>query len=296
MQQDLIETFLDLCDTQSFNQTAERLGITQSTVSGRVRTLERQLECRLFTRSRAGTALTTEGLRFEPHARTLRHGWTEARHAVRDARDPGLALRIGIQHDLMGDRVAVWLGLIRAALPDAALYVESDFSTQMCTDVTRGELDIAFAFTPKPHPDLHFETMGEVSYRMVSTDTDQLSAVRVENYILPNYSPAFAQTHAALFPKLSTAPVSSGQTAVVESLLGAFGGGTFLPAKTAARRAEAGTLYTVRRASPIRQPVSAVLHLRNRHRGPHRRIIRLLSDELSRSEALVARDFPAHHR
>jgi DNA-binding transcriptional LysR family regulator len=35
-----IETFLDLCDTRSFNQTAERLGVTQSTISGRVRALE----------------------------------------------------------------------------------------------------------------------------------------------------------------------------------------------------------------------------------------------------------------
>jgi DNA-binding transcriptional LysR family regulator len=50
-----IETFLDLCDTRSFNQTAERLGVTQSTISGRVRALETALNCRLLERSRAGT-------------------------------------------------------------------------------------------------------------------------------------------------------------------------------------------------------------------------------------------------
>ena len=37
MQLELIETFLDLCDTKSFNRTADKLGVTQSTVSGRVR-------------------------------------------------------------------------------------------------------------------------------------------------------------------------------------------------------------------------------------------------------------------
>lgn len=296
MQTDLIDTFLDLVETRSFNRSAERLGVTQSTISGRVKALEGLLGCRLFSRSRAGTQLTTEGLRFEPHARSLRHGWTEARNAVRDARDPALTLRVGIQHDLMGDRVAAWLGVIRAALPEAALYVEADYSVQMCADVQAGELDLAIAFTPRAHPDLHFATLGEMSYRMVSTETDQLSAVRPDSYILPNYSPAFARTHAALFPVLSGAPVSSGQTAVVDGMLRAFGGATFLPAQAAADRVAAGEAHAVRRAPPIRQPVFAVLHLRNRHRGPHRRIVRLLSDELARAERLAARAFPAHHR
>ncbi|MGL4281320.1 MAG: LysR family transcriptional regulator, partial [Albidovulum sp.] len=68
MQIELIETFLDLCDTKSFNRTADKLGVTQSTVSGRVRALEATLGRTLFTRSRAGTELTLEGLQFETHA------------------------------------------------------------------------------------------------------------------------------------------------------------------------------------------------------------------------------------
>jgi DNA-binding transcriptional LysR family regulator len=108
-----IETFLDLCDTRSFNQTAERLGVTQSTISGRVRALETALNCRLLERSRAGTALTTEGLRFEPHARAMRLAW---RDGVQDARGAGSAARtarIGIQHDLLGDSVADWVTVLQ---------------------------------------------------------------------------------------------------------------------------------------------------------------------------------------
>ena len=72
MQIDLLDTFLDLLETRSFHRTAERLGVSQSTVSGRVRALEEALGVRVFDRSRAGVQLTTEGLRFEPHARALR--------------------------------------------------------------------------------------------------------------------------------------------------------------------------------------------------------------------------------
>ncbi|MEO1154604.1 MAG: LysR family transcriptional regulator [Pseudomonadota bacterium] len=83
MQIELIETFLDLCATRNFNRTAERMGVTQSAVSGRVKALERALECRLFTRSRSGTELTTEGLRFEPLWRAASWPvgrWANAQH------------------------------------------------------------------------------------------------------------------------------------------------------------------------------------------------------------------------
>ena len=73
MQIDLLETFLDLAQTRSFNRTADRMALTQSTVSGRVIALESAVGARLFTRSRAGTDLTAEGVKFEPLARSLRH-------------------------------------------------------------------------------------------------------------------------------------------------------------------------------------------------------------------------------
>lgn len=273
MQIELIETFLDLCETQSFNRTAERLGVTQSTVSGRVRALERALKCRLLDRSRSGTRLTTAGLRFEPQARSLRLTWAEACLAVRDSENAAMSLRVGIQHDLIGNRVADWIGALRDTVPDAALYVEADYSTQMCADLIAGQLDLAILFTPKPHPDMHFETLGEVSYQMVSTEADRIASVRADSYILANYSPAFSRAHAALLPGLSSGPVSSGQNAVVLGLLTAFGGSTYLLRETVSDLVRSGLAQKVARAPQIDQPVFAAVHLRNRHRRHFRQII-----------------------
>lgn len=49
MQIDLLETFLDLVESRSFHRTAERLSITQSTVSARVQALEAALGAPLST-------------------------------------------------------------------------------------------------------------------------------------------------------------------------------------------------------------------------------------------------------
>lgn len=285
MHLDQIETFLDLCESRSFNKTAARLSITQSTVSGRIGALEKALGCRLLARSRAGTELTTEGLRFEPHARALRLNWNAARQEVGETRGAAMTMRVSIQHDLLGDRVAEWVGALRAAVPDTALYLEADYSRQMCDDVIDGGSDIAILYSPRSHPDLHFESLGDVTYLMVSTEADTLADIRPESYILPNYAPAFSATHAALLPALSVGSVSSGQNAVIRALLTALGGTSYVLRETALDMESAGSAHRVGRVPRIDQPVYAAVHLRNRHRGSYRRVIRALKAHLDTRSA-----------
>ena len=68
MQIVLIETFLDLMETRNFNRTAERLNITQSTVTHSIKAQESVLERTLFARNKGGTQPTPAGLRFHAHA------------------------------------------------------------------------------------------------------------------------------------------------------------------------------------------------------------------------------------
>lgn len=282
MQIELVETFLDLCETRSFNRSAERLGVTQSTVSGRVRSLEKALGSDLFVRGRAGTELTTAGLRFEPHARSLQLTWIQAQQAVGQTGPVAMTLRIGIQHDLLDNHIADWIAALRGVIPDSGLYIEADYSIQMCRDVTGGALDIAIVFTPGVHADLHFETLGEVEYRMVSTLTDRFEQVRADSYILPNYAAAFARTHATLMPVLSGGPVSSGQAGVIRGILLANGGTTYLLKETVAEMVAADFAVEVTGAPRIAQPVYAAMHLRHRHRPAYRRILRKLSGQIPR--------------
>jgi len=276
MQIELIDTFLDLCETKSFNRSAERLGVMQSTVSGRIRTLEATLGRPLFLRSRAGTELTTAGLRFEPHARALRRSWTEALNATRDTGQGGVTLRIGIQHDLVGDHFADLTREFRILLPDAAFLFEADYSQQMCSDLVSGLQDIALLFSPRTHPDLYFETVGEIWYDMISTDTEHLVEVRQERYILGNYSPAFAATHAVLHPHLGAATLSIGHNAAMTGLLRSLGGSAYVLRDAARALVASGEARAVTDATPIAQTVFAGLHLRQRHRTTHRQLLRYL--------------------
>ncbi len=276
MQMELIDTFLDLCDTRSFNQTAERLNVTQSTVSGRIKSLEATIGARLFVRSRAGTALTTEGLRFEPHARSLRYNWRTAINATKDTALGGVTMRVGLQHDLISVDIRGLIDGFRDVFPQTAFLFEADYSGQMCSDLASGAQDIAVLYSPQRQPDLHFELLGEVGYVMVSTQVVALKDVDQDTYILGNYAPDFAQTHAALLPELTNVTLSIGQNAAMVDLLTSLGGSAYVLEHSAARLIRSGACQKVTDAQRITQPVFAGLNNRNRHRPAYRKLGQIL--------------------
>ncbi|MFZ1469910.1 MAG: LysR family transcriptional regulator [Paracoccaceae bacterium] len=284
MQIDLIETFLDLTETRSFHRTSERLGVTQSTVSARVAALEQSVGARLFDRSRAGTDLTAEGKRFEPHARALRHEWNEARRRIQIPQGAAHLVRMGIQNDLAALYLGDWVAGFRRALPQTAFYIEPDYSNQMCADLLTGILDFAVMFSPKPHPDLHFESVGEVAYHMISTDTGMMAEVTPERFVFGHFSPAFEEMHRQLTPQLTAAPISVGQSGSVVSLLTAMGGTGYVLQRAAADLVATGQYQPVVDAPVLRQPVYAALHIRHRIAPLHRRLRRVVFRRLAGKE------------
>jgi LysR family transcriptional regulator, flagellar master operon regulator len=281
MQIDLLDTFLDLAETRSFRRTSERLRVTQSTVSARVTALEQAVGSRLFDRSRAGTDLTPEGKRFEPHARALRHEWNEARRRIQVPQGAAHLVRLGIQNDLAAVYLGEWMAGFRQALPSTAFYIEPDYSNQMCADLLTGILDFAVMFSPKPHPDLHFESVGEVAYCMISTEANALADVSPDRFVFAHFSPAFEEMHRQLTPDLAAAPVSVGQSGSVVSLLMAMGGSGYVLEKTAGQLVATGRFRPVRDAPVLRQPVFAALHIRHRIAPLHRRLTQQVSGHLA---------------
>ncbi|HUH48484.1 MAG TPA: LysR family transcriptional regulator [Mycoplana sp.] len=276
MQIVLIETFLDLMETRNFNRTAERLNITQSTVTHRIKALEAIFARKLFARNKGGTQPTAAGLRFLDHAKALQHQWHEASRAVETAGAYERSMRIGLQHDLAAHYAGDWLTAVRKELPATSIYLEVDYSNQMNRDLGAGALDLAILFTPHYLPDLHYERIGEVQYEMVSNNVTQLEDVRPEDYIQAVYSPAFDRLHREAYPHLSTAPIASGETTAIIALMSKLGGSAYVIEPDARRLLRTGAVNRVSGAEPIAQTVYAAVNVRTRHAHQHRRITTLM--------------------
>lgn len=67
----LLKTFIALCETQNFTQTAKRIHRTQSAVSMQIAKLEEQLESELFVRDKRNVKLTNDALRLKEYANQI---------------------------------------------------------------------------------------------------------------------------------------------------------------------------------------------------------------------------------
>jgi DNA-binding transcriptional LysR family regulator len=202
----LARTFLEVSASGSFVLAAQRMHLTQTAVSARIRTLEEQLGRRLFVRNKAGARLTAAGERFVRHATTLIQVWEQARQhvALPAGREEGVSL--GAELSLWQPLLADWLVWMHRACPEVALRAEVDSPTRLLDRVHEGSLDLAVLYNPPQRPDLVSELLIEEKLVMVTSASD--GTMQPNQYIYVDWGSSFVANHQAAFPELSSPPVS----------------------------------------------------------------------------------------
>lgn len=171
-----VEAFVEANRRGSITRAAEALGLTQPTVTARLRSLERELGAQLLVRGRRGTSLTPAGRRFLPRALTaldaLRRGASDARGGEGMRAAP---LSIGMASDL-----ALYLApaaLVRFAKrhPDVEVALRSGHS-RFVADLLRGEeIELALVSQPLTLPDLTGRALFTESVPLVVARTHRLA-------------------------------------------------------------------------------------------------------------------------
>lgn len=267
MNRQLLLTYMDVLETRNFNRTAERLNVTQSTVSARIRQLEDELGTRLFERGRGGADPTAAGRRFETHCRSLLAAWSLAKRDV--SAGPGLSrprLRVSVQFSLAQSVLVDWAKQIRAQVPKLDFYLEANFSQQIQRDILTGEADIGIVFAPQQYPDVHVAEFGSENYVMLSTDCSRFLEVDWTRYIKVAYTSYFDRQHDELFPNLVHVQTVVGSDDLAVDFLKADGGTAYLPSLSVPGLMETVPgLQLVEGAPVIPQPLYSIVHSRKRH-------------------------------
>jgi LysR family transcriptional regulator, flagellar master operon regulator len=184
----------------NFISAAERLHVTQSTVSARIHSLEEQLGCTLFVRNKAGTTVTSAGRQFQKHASTLVRTVEQARHEVGTPRGFRGALTIGGRFGLWEQLLLRWLPLMREAAPDVSVRAEIGLDAELMQGLVEGRLDIGVMYTPQSRPGLKVEPLLEERLVLVATEPARLPQPG-PGYIYIDWGPEFYARHSASFPE-----------------------------------------------------------------------------------------------
>lgn len=200
METELARTFLTVVAAGNFISAADRLHVTQSTVSARIHTLEEQLGCRLFVRNKAGAALTPAGRQFQKHATTLVRTVEHARQDVGIPLGYRAVLAVGSRIGLWDDLLLRWLPLMQKSAPDVSIRAEIGFEEDLMQRLIEGRIDIGVMYAPQSRPGLRVEQLIEERLVCVSTST-RSSPMLGSGYVYIDWGPEFFAKHSVSFPE-----------------------------------------------------------------------------------------------
>jgi DNA-binding transcriptional LysR family regulator len=198
----LARTFLEIVSTGSFQRAAERMNVSQTTVSARVRSLEGHLGRPLFVRNKAGASLTRAGEKFLRYAPALVQMWERARHDVAVPEGHRAVLALGGELALWNPLLLNWLLWMKENASDIALRTEVGSQERLVRHVAEGLLDVAVVYAPRNLPGLKVEQLVDETLVMVTTNVDQPLSDE-HGYVYVDWGPDFGAQHGTAFPTLA---------------------------------------------------------------------------------------------
>lgn len=199
MDTELARTFLVVIATGSFVEAAQRLHVTQSTVSTRIQRLEETLGAELFVRNKSGTTLTPAGQQFQKHAALLTRTVEQARQEIGVISGFRATLTIGGRIGLWEDLLLRWLPVFGALAPDVAVRALVGFEEQLMEALIDGRANLGVMYTPHSRPGLIVETLLEERLVMVSSRADP-PREPASDYIYVDWGAEFFAQHSLAFP------------------------------------------------------------------------------------------------
>lgn len=255
-------TFLAVAAARNFVGAAERLHITQSTVSARIQTLENQLGVKLFRRGRGGAELTAAGQRFLRHAKILVQTLEQARHDV--------GLPEGFHGSLtLNGRIALWEGFLprwvrwmRDAAPDTSLRMEIGFEEGIMQGLVEGTIDVGVMYAPESRPGLGVERLFEETLLLVSSDPAR--PWPDPGYIHIDWGPEFFRQFTTHYPDVAPAALTANIGSLGRQYLLKNGGAGYFPIRLVRELLEQNQVWRIADSPVFRLPVYMVYPLDQR--------------------------------
>lgn len=144
MQLDLLRSFFSIVEHGSLNKAAERLGVSQSTLTRQVHSLEAEAGGRLFERSTSGVALTAAGHALAAGMKPLLANLDRVLDETRKlARGKSAQLRVGYLASAAADYLHPALAALRKSTPNVKVKLVDLSPGEQLAALRAGRIDLA---------------------------------------------------------------------------------------------------------------------------------------------------------
>ncbi|WNS40873.1 LysR family transcriptional regulator [Paenibacillus sp. MMS20-IR301] len=139
-----IEAFVYINHYGSFNKAAEVLYISQPTVTARIQSLERELDCKVFDRLGKQIHLTDKGRQFLPYAQQILQVYQSGRHQIQSKGQIPGELRIGSTVSVSNYLMPHLLLHLKRRFPHILIKLTTSSTDALIEKLKAKEIDLAF--------------------------------------------------------------------------------------------------------------------------------------------------------
>lgn len=166
-----LETFLVIAELGSFSAAADRLCVTQSTISARIIELEQDLGVELFDRSQRHVQLTFKGRELVAYAQQMEALSEQIKHNVGSKSSLTGTVRIGVAELVAMTWLPKFAALIRARYPGIQVEYEVGLNPFLSDGIRSGDLDLAVVAGLSSEPGLVSLELGAASFAWMANDS-----------------------------------------------------------------------------------------------------------------------------
>jgi len=241
-----LKTFLEIYRVRHFGKAAEKLCITQSAASARIKLLEERLGVKLFTRERHAIEPTPAGHRFHKYAEMTVSGWEQARVMVALPEQYSQSLSIGYLPDTWHLFLKNWVDEIHSQLPETALNLTIHAGQNVQELILSGALDLGFVFEPINSPRLQSVNIASLRLKLYSNQPNtSIESALGEGYVMVDWGAMFEYEHSKAFPELSGAAIRTNYGVMALDLLRVGKRAAYLPDQVVDDDVARNPLYVV---------------------------------------------------
>jgi LysR family transcriptional regulator, flagellar master operon regulator len=243
---DLLKTFLAVARLKHFGKAADRVCLTQSAVSARIKLLEETLGSVLFERKRNHIELTAAGRRLALSAEQIIKQWEQIKNEINlVSEDNQQLLRIGTVFDLWAVLVHPWIIQCREQYPELLLQVQAATGSLLSEAVISESLDAAFVFDPPYHNGIMAEEVDTLELVLVSSQAVDLKNASSIPYSYVDWGISFSDLHQQHLGEFLSPTLSFNFSAMAIDHLLLTGGMCYLARPQIAGLLEEGVIHIV---------------------------------------------------
>lgn len=249
-----LQTFLTILESGSLIRASARLNVTQSTVTARLQTLERELGQTLIKRDKSGVSATAAGQRLKRYAETMTGLWLQARQETALSKSMNDICNIGCQVDLWDHLGRRFFSYVGKHAPDVAISVWKGSVAEASEWLNDGRTDVSLNYAPGHKAGQAATALPPDRIALVATDP--AAPMRFDpGYVYVEAGEEFGRWHAAEYADADIARISFGSSDLGLEHVLAVGGSAYLPQRIAAPLIGGGRLHHIKEAPEFERPV-----------------------------------------